>query len=66
MPETEQIASVLYEAYCSKVGWTAFNGDKLPNWKTFRADPTKQKQSEAWIGVAEAAIDLLGSVGVPS
>ena len=62
--DIEKIAGMLYEAYCAKVGWKAFNADILPDWKTFRSDPDKHKQSEAWIAVAKAAIDQLGPAGV--
>jgi hypothetical protein len=48
----EQAAGVLYEEYCSQVGGKAFNGDPLPDWATFRADPSKLKQSDAWVAVA--------------
>ncbi len=48
-------AGLLYDAYCAAVGGVAFNGDPLPDWQTFRADPAKQKQSDAWIAVARAA-----------
>jgi hypothetical protein len=48
-------AGLLYDAYCAAVGGVAFNGDPLPDWKTFRADPAKQKQVEAWIAVGRTA-----------
>jgi len=56
----EALAGTLYDAYCTKVGGKAFNGDPLPNWQEFRADPTKRKQSDAWITVAETAIGNIG------
>lgn len=56
----EILASELYEAYCIAVGGKAFNGDALPDWKTFRADPYKQKQSDAWLVVAAKAQSVLG------
>ena len=56
MKESEELAGILYEEYCKAVGGKAFNGDPLPNWVTFRNDPNKQKQSDAWIAVAEVAI----------
>jgi len=59
MLDTEAIAGILYDAYCAKVGGKAFNGDDLPTWKTFRADPSRTKQSDAWVVVAETAIDTL-------
>lgn len=52
---TQQLAGKLYEAYCAAVGGKAFNGDTLPSWETFRADPAKQKQSDAWLVVARTA-----------
>ena len=51
----EEIAGKLYEAYCEAVGGIAFNGDPLPKWDTFRADTTKNKQSHAWLAVAQTA-----------
>ncbi len=48
----EELAEDLYETYCAAVGGVAFNGDKLPSWGEFVADPTKQKQVEAWRRVA--------------
>ncbi len=53
--DIEQTAGRLYEAYCAAVGGKAFNGDPLPDWATFRFDPSKQKQSDAWITVAVTA-----------
>ena len=48
----QETASALYETYCAAVGGVAFNGDKLPSWSEFVADPTNQKQVEAWRAVA--------------
>lgn len=59
MLDTEAVAGILYDAYCAKVGGKAFNGDDLPTWKVFRADPSKRKQSDAWVVVAETAIETL-------
>ena len=59
--EVDQVASVLYEAYCEAVGGKAFNGDPLPDWRTFRADTSKQTQSDAWCVVAITAIRELDS-----
>jgi hypothetical protein len=53
----ERLAGLLYGRYCSSVGGKAFNGAPLPDWKTFRADPSKQIQSNAWIDVANEAIE---------
>ena len=54
-PDAETLAGVLYTRYCEAVGGKAFNGDPLPSWAEFRADPAKQKQALAWIAAAEAA-----------
>jgi len=58
MPDIDKIAGQLYEEYCVQVGGKAFNGDRLPNWEEFRADPSKKKQSDAWLSVASKAFDL--------
>lgn len=58
MPDIERIAGNLYEEYCKQVGGKAFNGDPLPGWEAFRADPAKQKQSDAWVAVAHKAFDI--------
>lgn len=55
MDTTEETAAALYEEYCRQVGGKAFNGDPLPDWATFAADPAKQKQVGAWRAVAELA-----------
>ena len=56
----EELAGKLYTAYCASVGGKAFNGDALPSWDAFRADPAKTKQSQAWVDVAaEAVYELL-------
>lgn len=52
---SEALAPALYSAYCAAVGGVAFNGDPLPDWQTFRADPAKLKQSEAWMAAAAVA-----------
>lgn len=51
-----EFAGRLYSNYCEKVGGKAFNGDRLPTWETFRADPNKKLQSDAWVSVAWVAI----------
>jgi hypothetical protein len=58
-PEIETLARELYTAYCKAVGGKAFNGDPLPDWEAFRADPKKAPQSSGWIVVAEKAIEVL-------
>jgi len=58
MGKIEQIAGELYTAYCEAVGGVAFNGDPLPSWSTFRADPKKGKQSDAWIAAACKSVSV--------
>ena len=58
--ESEELAEHLYQTYCHNVGGKAFNGDPLPSWKEFQADPKKRIQSEAWIATAVRAIELCG------
>lgn len=59
MIDSETVAEQLYETYCAAVGGKAFNGDPLPKWAEFRADPSKQVQSDAWVAAGAKAIDLL-------
>jgi hypothetical protein len=59
--KVDLIAERLYTIYCAAVGGTAFNGDPLPDWKTFRADPSKTKQSDAWVAVAAAVAPRISS-----
>lgn len=59
MINAEIVAERMYEAYCKGVGGIAFNGDPLPDWKTFRADQSKRKQSDAWVAAAQEAMTLL-------
>jgi hypothetical protein len=54
-PQAENLAGVLYTAYCKAVGGKAFNGEPLPDWQTFKADPQKYKQLCGWIAVAVTA-----------
>lgn len=56
MPDYEKIANRLYTIYCAAVGGVAFNGDPLPTWDEFSADPSKEKQANAWRAVAEASV----------
>jgi hypothetical protein len=56
MNQTEAIAEMLYSTYSNAVGGKAFNGDTLPDWQTFRNDPSKVKQTTGWIACAEAVI----------
>lgn len=53
--ENDELAEKLYTAYCQAVGGHAYNGDTLPDWKTFRSDPKKRTQSNAWLVVASTA-----------
>lgn len=55
----EGIANELYHTYCAAVGWKAFNGDSLPDWKTFRNDPKKTAQATAWISTALNAVEIM-------
>lgn len=50
------LADKLYTTYCAAVGGFAFNGDPLPAWKEFFADPSKKKQSDAWLAVAKESL----------
>ncbi len=59
MINRETVAEELYTTYCAAVGGVAFNGDPLPDWATFAADPTKEKQSSAWLAAADRAMALL-------
>ena len=61
---SDQLAAMLYTQYCEKVGGKAFNGDPLPSWTLFEADPAKQVQVNAWKFIAKAAIVFV--VGSPS
>jgi len=54
----EHLASELYDDYCQAVGGKAFNGYPLPKWPEFRADESKQKQSDAWMTVARTALRI--------
>lgn len=41
--------------YCAAVGGKAFNGDPLPSWTEFSADPAKATQAGGWIAAARAS-----------
>lgn len=56
MLEPTGLAERLYTVYCEAVGGKAYDGKPLPNWADFSVDPTKKKQSEAWMAVANAII----------
>ena len=61
MSYRETNAGILYEVYCQAVGGKAFNGDPLPNWETFRNDPNKKVQSDAWVQVAKRCETLFNN-----
>lgn len=52
------VAERLYTVYCQAVGGKNFCGDNLPTWDEFINDPTKEKQSTAWLEAAHAVIDM--------
>lgn len=60
-PALEALANRLYSTYCEAVGGVAWNGDKLPTWEEFSADPSKQKQVLAWLETAKASYTTSGS-----
>ena len=51
-------AAQLYSVYCEAVGGVAFNGDSLPSWTEFDADPNKRLQADAWRSVAKQSLNL--------
>lgn len=51
-PTTQALAGELYTIYCAAVGGVAFNGEPLPDWEAFRADPAKGKQVNGWLALA--------------
>ena len=53
------IAETIYSKYCEEVGGVAFNGDPLPDWKTFYA--TESKQAKAWKAVGDLVAFKLGA-----
>lgn len=53
------LARTMYERYCISVGGRAFNGDPLPGWVDFCADPKKVTQAEAWFAVARHVLNCL-------
>lgn len=52
----QKLAQLLYETYRAAVGGVAHDGNPLPTWVDFRADPAKAKQADAWEAVAVEAI----------
>ena len=59
MNDLAVLAGQLYTCYCQSVGGKAFNGDPLPTWDEFSADPAKAKQRQAWVDVAAEAVNQL-------
>ena len=59
--DLECLAGDLYDTYCAAVGGKAWNGDALPTWTEFRADPKKKLQSDGWLTVAKTAADSFGA-----
>lgn len=54
-----EAAQLFYTVYCKEVGGEAFNGDTLPSANEFFNDPTKSKQSAAYIEAMTAVITKL-------
>lgn len=54
--EIESKAEQLYEIYCAAVGGVAFNGETLPKWPEFAADPKKEKQANGWREAANSVL----------
>ncbi len=59
LSKKEQLAHKMYDDYSEAVGGKAFNGDPLPKSEEFFNDPTKTKQSGAWIVAAETAVKFI-------
>lgn len=57
------LAGIFYNTYCFSVGGVAFNGDPLPKAEEFFADASKKKQSDAWLAVAERALEEFAPTG---
>jgi hypothetical protein len=54
---TRQIlAGLFYTTYSNAVGGVNFQGDPLPSWTEFSADPAKAKQADGWLAVADSAL----------
>lgn len=53
--EETKLAGAFYTIYCHSVGGKAFNGDPLPKWSAFVADPSAEKQARGWLEVARQA-----------
>lgn len=50
-------AKLLWDVYSAGVGGVAFNGDPLPDWDTFAADPAKTKQVDGYRAMAKATLE---------
>jgi hypothetical protein len=44
----QYLAELMYTTYCESVGGVAHDGQPLPTWSVFAADPARSKQAEAW------------------
>jgi hypothetical protein len=58
----ECLAQKAYDKYSKGVGGKAFNGDPLPSWDDFAADPSKKKQVQGWLDVGQFIYDQTVSV----
>ena len=56
------VAAELYTTYCAAVGGVNFNGDPLPTWDEFSTDEGKAKQVNAWLAMADAALEPVKSL----
>jgi len=59
LSKKEQLAYAMYDDYCEAVGGKAFNGDSLPKSDEFFNDPSKTKQSNAWLVAADTAVRII-------
>jgi hypothetical protein len=59
----EEHSALLYSVYREAVGGTAFNGEPLPYWEDFAADPNKELQANAWRSVAKQSLELDAECG---
>lgn len=55
MIDLDALAGLFYTSWWKEVGGTLSGGDDIPTWETFRNDPKKSTQSNAWIEVARLA-----------
>ena len=47
-------AGIMYEMHRQDVGGKSANGDPLPTWEEFRANPEKKAASDTWLTAARA------------